>query len=372
MKDKNKFPTYNFPTDYKSILVRLESVNPKKYGRTRNFIDGDVSYLSPYISRGVLSTKQVAEFVLSKGFEPKEIQKFLQELAWRDYWQQIWLAKGTDINEDLRSAQKPVSNHEFPVSVLQFKTGIEAVDEAIEQLYKTGYMHNHVRMYVAAIVCNMAYSHWKLPAKWLYYHLLDGDWASNALSWQWVAGSNANKKYVANQNNINKYCHTNQQNTFLNVDYSAFNNWEVPDSLKQTKNLNLTTELPATATEFSIKSSLPTYIYNWYNLDPNWAKDVQANRILLLEPSVFEQFPISEHSIQFMLDLSKNIPGIQIFNGEFAELKALVTKKEFHFKEHPFNNYEGVKHSRDWISSVTGYFSSFFKFWKKVKKEKGW
>ena len=35
----------------------------------------------------------------------------------------------------------------------------------------------------------------------MYYHLLDGDWASNALSWQWVAGSNASKKYYANQAN---------------------------------------------------------------------------------------------------------------------------------------------------------------------------
>ena len=52
----------------------------------------------------------------------------------------------------------------------------------------------------------------------MYYHLLDGDWASNALSWQWVAGSNANKKYYANQDNINKYFNSSQKQTFLDVD----------------------------------------------------------------------------------------------------------------------------------------------------------
>ena len=38
---------------------------------------------------------------------------------------------------------------------------------------------------------------------------------SNALSWQWVAGTNSHKKYLANQENINKYCKSNDKNTFL-------------------------------------------------------------------------------------------------------------------------------------------------------------
>ena len=80
-------------------------------------------------------------------------------------------------------------------------------------------MHNHLRMYVASIVCNVAQSHWINPARWMYYYLLDADWASNSLSWQWVAGSNSNKKYFANQDNINKYCLTTQKGTFLDLDY---------------------------------------------------------------------------------------------------------------------------------------------------------
>lgn len=80
-----------FKTKYSEILDLIDQVDPVNYGRTRNFIDGDVSRLSPYISRGVISTKQVMKRTLDRGFEPEEIKKWLQELAWRDYWQLIWV-----------------------------------------------------------------------------------------------------------------------------------------------------------------------------------------------------------------------------------------------------------------------------------------
>ena len=52
-------------------------------------------------------------------------------------------------------------------------------------------MHNHLRMYTASITSVIAKAHWLNPSKWMYYHLLDGDLASNSCSWQWVAGSGA-------------------------------------------------------------------------------------------------------------------------------------------------------------------------------------
>jgi len=54
-----------FPTDYKEILKRIEGIDPIAYGRSRNFIDGAVTYLSPYISRGVISTRFVMEHTLA-------------------------------------------------------------------------------------------------------------------------------------------------------------------------------------------------------------------------------------------------------------------------------------------------------------------
>ena len=123
-------------------------------------------------------------------------------------------------------------------AIIEAETGIEAVDQAIIELYQTGYMHNHMRMYVASICCNIANSHWLQPAKWMYSHLLDGDLASNQLSWQWIAGSFSNKKYFANQDNINTYFRSTQKGTFLDVDYDHFNVIKTPQALTETMKLD--------------------------------------------------------------------------------------------------------------------------------------
>lgn len=359
----------NFPTAYPEILQRISSADPIRYGQSRNFIDGAVTYLSPYISRGVISTKQVLNHVLTQGYPLVRIEKFIQELAWRDYWQQVWMAKGRAIDSDLKKAQERVSNHGIPNAMLSASTEIQAIDQALVAFYQTGYLHNHVRMYIAAICCNMGQSHWYQPAKWMYYHLLDADWASNALSWQWVAGTNSNKKYVANQANINKYCHSQQKGTFLDVDYGDFPNMEIPKQLEATTQRKWMTPLPERRS-LTLNTNLPSYIYNFYNLDPLWDAEIEANRILLLEPSVFEQYPISEKSMAFMLELGKNIEGLQIYIGEFDALVAEYGLEKIHFKEHPLNtNYKGTEVSRDWMFDVTGYYSSFFGFWKKCKKQ---
>ena len=362
--------TTMFPLSYAEILQRIRAIDPVKYGSTRNYINGAVTYLSPYISRGVISTKFILSEVLKKGYKPAQIEKFVQELAWRDYWQQVWIAKGAAINQDLKHPQTPVLNDSISKSIVDAVTGIEALDTAIETLYKTGYMHNHLRMYIAAVACNMGYSHWKVPAQWMYYHLLDADWASNALSWQWVAGANANKKYVANQDNINKYCFSNQKNTFLDVPYEAFTSMKTPEILEDTPDIELKTPLPSQK-QLEIDSSLPTCIYNFYNLDPLWKKEDSVNRILLLEPSHFEAYPVSQNTIDFILNISKeNIDGIQVYVGEFKDLLGDYNIKNIYFKEHPLNkHYHGTEESRDWMFDVQGYYPSFFSFWKNCKKQ---
>jgi deoxyribodipyrimidine photo-lyase len=361
-----------FDTSFDFIQNRINSIDPVAYGKSRNYVDGDVTYLSPYISRGVISTRQLLETVLEKGHSPKHIEKFIQELAWRDYWQQIWLAKGNLIDEDLKRPQPDSCNHGIPKNITLAKTGIKAIDSALQDFYKTGYLHNHIRMYVASLCTNMAKCHWSEPAKWMYYYLLDADWASNALSWQWVAGANSNKKYYANQGNINKFCYSNQQNTFLDVSYEELTEMDVPSELQTIVPFNLRTHLPEPQS-LSIKPSLPTLLYNFYNLDPNWKKETEANRILLLEPSHFEKYPVSDQSLAFAMNLGKNIEGLQIYAGEFHELIESYAIDKPYFKEHPTNaHYQGIEEPRDWMFSVKGYYPSFFSFWKKCKKELTW
>jgi deoxyribodipyrimidine photo-lyase len=356
-----------FETEYRHILQKIEGIDPIKYAKTRNFLSGDVTYLSPYISRGVISTKEVLASVLAKGYKLYEIDSFAKELAWRDYFQRVGQHK--DLNQAIKQEHHPVKHHKIPDAITLAQTDILGIDEAIKQLYATGYMHNHCRMYTAMVCCNIGQAHWLQPAKWLYYHLLDADWASNSCSWQWVAGANSSKKYYANQENINKYTYTKQTQTFLDISYEALAEMDVPKVLEKTSAFNLKTALPL-PTPIEIDNQLPTYIYNFYNLDPTWKKQEKANRILLLEPNHFEAYPISTNSLNFMLGLGKNIPNLQIFVGEFNALKLQVEPSTIHYKEHPFNqHYTGERHDRNWMAAeLDGYFPSFFSYWKQLEK----
>jgi deoxyribodipyrimidine photo-lyase len=358
-----------FSTNYSDVLNAIEAIDPLAYGRSRNFIDGSVTYLSPYISRGVISTKLVFEKIKERKLSYHSTEKLFQELAWRDYFQRVWQNIGEHINEDIKREQSNVSNHQLSSAIINGQTKIDGIDQSIHSLYETGYMHNHCRMYTAFLACNVAQSHWKIPAKWMYYHLLDADWASNACSWQWVAGSFSNKKYITNQENISKYTLSNQKKSYLNLDYSLIENIEIPEELLATQLPALEIHLPEKV-KISINNQLPTFIYNFYNLDPLWHQTEIGNRILLIEPSHFKSYPVSKKSIDFMLELSKNIDGIQIYVGEFKELINEFKIENIFFKEHPFSkHFFGNMEQRDWMfPEVQGNFNSFFAFWKKCEK----
>lgn len=361
-----------FPTAYDSIVERINNIDPIKYAKTRNFINGDITYLSPYLSRGVISVQQIKESVLQKGYKAYQIEKFLQELTWREYYQRVWQVKKENIFSDLKQDQPDFLHHQIPTAIVNAATGIESIDAHINTFYKTGYLHNHIRMYLAAIVCNNAKSHWLAPARWMYYHLLDGDLASNSCSWQWVAGSFSSKKYYCNQENINKYTHTNQQDTFLDHSYEHIAVMPVPNALEPIGPVDLTTILPPTSVPV-LDVTKPTLLYNSYNLDPKWRAGENANRILLLEPSHFNNYPVSEKVIDFVIALSKNITDIIVYVGELDTLMTqyknsdLAISNAFISKEHPaFEYYPGIKDSRDWMyPKVEGYYPSFFSFWKK-------
>ena len=68
----------------------------------------------------------------------------------RDYWQNIWVEKSDAIDWDLTRPQPEVLNHKMPEAIVTAKTGIEAVDRAIREFYETGYIHNHMRLYIAS------------------------------------------------------------------------------------------------------------------------------------------------------------------------------------------------------------------------------
>lgn len=365
----------NFPTNYESILERIEAIDPIKYAQTRNYLNGRITYLSPYLSRGVITLPQILNSILKKGYPIKAAEKLIQELAWREYYQRIWQAKGEQIWDDLKQPQQDVAHHSMISAIKNANTGINVIDKELKQLSQSGYLHNHIRMYLSSIICNIGKAHWLNPSKWMYYHLLDGDIASNNCSWQWVAGSFSSKKYYCNQENINKYTFSNQTGTFLDTSYEALVDMPIPLTLQAKEEIQLTTNLPKTELPI-IDMNLPTLLYNAYNLDPNWRKEENTNRILLLEPSHFNQYPVSNKVIEFIMNLAKHITGIQIYVGEIEEIENVFKasnikpSEKIISKEHPaFNHYPGIKEDREWMfPSVTGYHPSFFSYWKKCER----
>lgn len=193
----------------KAAEATLKKVNPSGYAKTRNFLTGKVTRLSPYIRYGVLSLAQVRDFALKKVQNKDDAEKLVQELGWRDYWQRLYAEKGDAIwkdQEDYKTGYAAeVYAPELPSDVEQGTTGMVCIDSFSHELRETGYLHNHERMWMAAYLVHWRHVRWQAGAKWFLEHLLDGDPASNNLSWQWVASTFSHKPYFFNRENLEKY-----------------------------------------------------------------------------------------------------------------------------------------------------------------------
>lgn len=382
---------------YASLLNHVKSYDPSSYHNTRNYTNGAITAWSPYISRGFLSPVMVMETLKSK--YPKQAWiGFMQQMAWREYFQRVWQEKGDMILQDLKTVQSGTLLKQSPAPITNAATGVQAIDAAVLELYEKGYLHNHLRMYIAMLHTNIFKAAWLPGAKWMYAHLLDHDPAANFLSWQWVAGTSSSKQYVANQENINKYTNTKQVGTFLDTEYEQLQeaifdtrgniksnieeDWSQPlDQVTEMDGIQILEALKqanglANFNAGMLDTNLPYCIYNSFNLDPLWHAAEKANRILLLEPSHYAKFPVTVKVLQSIIDLAvSNIEGLQIFIGNFETLIQNIGSAKnqapvVYFKEHPTTaHYQGIQEQRDWLfPEVRGYYPSFFAYWKKCEK----
>ena len=187
----------------------LAAIDPLAYAASRNHLDGAVTRLSCYLRHGILSLDEVRNMALARVAEPRQAEKFIQELAWRDYWQRVYLAHPdhiwTDVEPYKTGFEAADYDAELPDDIIHAQTGVACLDQFITMLYETGYLHNHARMYLAAYVVHWRRVRWQAGAAWFLEHLLDGDPASNNLSWQWVASTFSKKPYIFNLDNVAKY-----------------------------------------------------------------------------------------------------------------------------------------------------------------------
>ena len=189
-----------------TLLARIQ---PERYAKGRNFLDGPVTRLSPYIRHGVLTLAEVREAVFARTRSRQGSEKLINELGWRDYWQRLWQQLGDGLwrdQEELKTGHSAAAYaRHLPADILEARTGLACMDGFIEELHGTGWLHNHARMWLAAYLVHWRRIRWQAGAQWFLQHLLDGDPASNALSWQWVASSFSHKPYIFNRSNLERY-----------------------------------------------------------------------------------------------------------------------------------------------------------------------
>ena len=194
-------------------LRRFVPVAGRDYAARRNFDLGPqghphVSGLSPYMRHRLITESEVLAAVLGR-HSAIAAEKFIQEVVWRTYWKG-WLEMRPQVWADYRAGLARVladGRHDDRLAAATAgQTGIDCFDAWMRELVATGYLHNHARMWMASIWIFTLRLPWEAGADLFMRHLLDGDPASNTLSWRWVAGlQTPGKHYLARPDNIVRY-----------------------------------------------------------------------------------------------------------------------------------------------------------------------
>ena len=214
------------PSKKKSLQELELFINNKqlKYSYLRNFDFGissksGTSFLSPYISHGILTEVEIIKKSLQKNSIEK-IEKFIQEILWRIYWKG-WLELRPDVwndyNQYINDKKINYLDNENYLNAINGNTKIDCFNDWVNELKNNNYLHNHARMWFASIWIFTFKLPWQLGANFFLENLYDGDAASNTLGWRWVGGlQTVGKHYLAKSSNIQKYTNNKYQNIALN------------------------------------------------------------------------------------------------------------------------------------------------------------
>ena len=177
------------------------------YARDRNHVipgHPAVSRLSPAIRHRLITEAEVVAAVL-RAHAFSRVEKFVQEVYWRRYWKS-WLALRPEVWSEFLRDLEAIGENPAVRRIEEYQTGNRVIDYFANELVTTGYLHNHARMWFAGWWVHEARLPWQSGAAFFFRHLLDGDPASNTLSWRWVAGlQTAGKTYLARRSNLEKY-----------------------------------------------------------------------------------------------------------------------------------------------------------------------
>ncbi len=224
-------------------LARLAAFAPAaggRYAAARNTDRGvgrepSTSALSPYLRRRLLTeTEVIAAAVEAHGRRGAE--RFVEEVVWRSYFKghletrpSIWADYKRQVGVAQEAMDRNAGLRRAYAEAVAGRTGIDGFDDWSRELVAHGWLHNHARMWFASIWTFTLRLPWVLGADFFMRHLLDGDPASNTLSWRWVAGLHTRgKAYAARAENIARYTEGRFRPTGLSESVEALTEAEAP------------------------------------------------------------------------------------------------------------------------------------------------
>jgi deoxyribodipyrimidine photo-lyase len=384
-------------------LRRLNDYDPASYGRTRNYLHGTVSQLSPYLRHGMLSAVEVRDHLRSKfPNDSARCQEFLRQLAWRDFFEKVLAWHGRGLDEDLEEPKHGVArSNRIPLDVVNGDTGLPCIDGMLGELFEQGYLHNHARLWFAAYLCHFRGVRWQEGARLFRQHLYDGDVASNSASWQWVEGTFASKPYFMNKENVasfsgGKWCDTCTAKCPFDADYPTlqhrlFAGSNAPLGVRNADREPL--QQPETATPDEIASLQPAADLVWVHdaamscIDPALVANTNAAVAFVFDEPALKAEPWAFHRLAFVLDGIDDLfahlpnPTKTILVGEPVErLTALALKlgaTTIHLSEHPNpwvveaaeqlkSSFRVVVHRRPSFAEYPLEPKRFSRYWEKV------
>tara|TARA_B100000683_G_scaffold116121_1_gene114101 strand:- start:616 stop:2037 length:1422 start_codon:yes stop_codon:yes gene_type:complete len=168
------------------------------YKDGRNFPSKkNVSRLSPHLHHGEISPNTVWYEVKEKAETMdsyRDGDHYLSELGWREFSYNLLYFFPYLPKENLQKKFDNFpweENNESLIKWQKGETGYPIVDAGMRELWKTGYLHNRVRMIVGSFLVKNLLLHWHHGQEWFWETLVDADLANNSASWQWVSGSGA-------------------------------------------------------------------------------------------------------------------------------------------------------------------------------------
>ena len=303
-----------------AALQKLNSIDAIAYARNRNFLNGTVTHLSPYLRHGCVTLNETFETV-KKQFDANA-DKLVYQLAWRDYWRQVWYAEGDAIYHEMEPPKVPLGNAPLSSDIVQGKTGLPCMDGFInDDLLATGYVHNHPRMWLASYIVHFRKIDWREAADWFESQLIDGDLASNHLSWQWVASTFSSKPYFFNKENLSrytggKYCANCHVECPFDASYEALNDKLFSMPLKADSIKHVWPQVPRNKV-----SHFPTkaiFVHDAMLSAAHPLLEKPFPKVFVFDPQLHGAWSLNR--IQFMADCLSEMPSVEVWAGDTYEV----------------------------------------------------